>query len=410
MLYCKNCGSSKVRPNGTKKKKQQYKCAECGSYKQPIKDNKTKTDFRFKEENNKAEVSTKTKVRIKTLGDLIKVCEIDTSVWDIERWICNKWEVGVNNDGVIETEPLYQVKAWLKKNKPLIELNHIKDEIKDELKSFAPKYTSIVYQKEKEGFLLEVDMPDLHFGKLCWNEESGDDYDIKIAEEYALKSINTLINRCSSYKIDRILFPLGNDFFNVNDKTNTTSHNTPQQEDTRWQKTFKAGRELSIKIIDMLSVLAPVDVLIITGNHDEERTFYLGDALECWYHNNKNVMIDNKAIKRKYYSYGDNLIGLTHGYWEKLNDLPMIMALEEPKLWSKSKFREWQTGDKHHKKEIKTTLRENEMKGVMVRILRSLSGNDAWHFDKGFVGGQKGIEGFIRHKNIGLIAQINSII
>ena len=86
------------------------------------------------------------------------------------------------------------------------------------------------------------------------------------------------------------------------------------------------------------------------------------------------------------------------------------MSLEQPELWSSSLFREWQTGDKHHKKEIKTSLKEDEQKGVMVRILRSLSGNDAWHFDKGYIGQQRKAEAFIRHFNNGLIAQFTSSI
>jgi hypothetical protein len=438
---CPNCGNVLISKGYGRKGKRRFVCKICnkwftfnidGSLCTKIENERmdVRKSYSIDETKNAAEISTVTSTRIKNEKDLIKVCEIDTEVWEIERWVCNKWEVGrkeVSKDisysningktvkdgteydsGKIFVEPLFQVKVWLKKKVKELILKDIKEETIQEMKKFSPKYPKITYLKIKDKFLLEPDMPDLHYGKLAWNEESGEDFDIKIAEEFALDCLSSLINQSSVYSIDRILFPIGNDYFNVNDKTNTTVHNTPQQEDTRWQKTFKKGRELAVKMIDMLSVIAPVDVLIVPGNHDEERTFYMGDALECWYHNNPNVNVNNKAIKRKYYLYGKNLIGFTHGYYEKLDKLPLLMSLEQPDWWAMSKFREWQTGDKHYKKEIRTSLKEDESQGVIVRILRSLTANDAWLFDKGYVGPLRAAEAFVRHFEKGLIAQFTA--
>jgi len=160
---------------------------------------------------------------------------------------------------------------------------------------------------------------------LTWEEESGANYDIKIARKVVHAALDQLLDYAARYDVEKIVFPFGNDYFNVDNKLNTTTHGTPQQEDTRWQKTFRLGRLLAVEMIDKCSVLAPVDVLIIPGNHDEERSFYLGDALECWYHKNRNVMVNNKAMKRKYYPFGVNLIGFTHGYHEKYDKLPAMM-------------------------------------------------------------------------------------
>jgi hypothetical protein len=83
--------------------------------------------------------------------------------------------------------------------------------------------------------------------------------------------------------------------------------------------------------------VAPVDVLIVPGNHDRERMFYAGAALECWYHGSPNVLVDNGAQLRKYYSLGKNLIGFTHGSEEKFTMLPGIMAHEVPQLCDRSR-------------------------------------------------------------------------
>ncbi len=434
-IECPYCRSNKIVKKGIRSSKkgviQRLFCNNCNREFSKLKDEvnlneKINTGKIYEQGDNFINVICAS-TRMLSKEDIIKEFNIDLEVWEIERFKVKtsegyrkdrkvEWDV---KDGVVERghvrdsgklliAPLYHIEVRFRRKVKEIELRDIKDLMIKEMKKFAPEYKTIKYNKIKDKFLLEPDIPDLHFGKLAWSEESGEDFDIKIAEELALNSLQSLINQSSIYSIDRILFPIGNDYFNVNNKLNVTIHNTPQQEDTRWQKTFVKGRLLAIKMIDMLASVAPVDVVIVPGNHDEERTFYLGDALECWYHNNKNVNINNQAVKRKYYLYGKNLIGFTHGYYEKLDKLPLLMSLEQPKWWAQSKFREWQTGDKHHKREIKTSLKVDESTGVMVRILSSLTAKDAWTFDKGFVGAQRASEAFVRHYTNGLIAQFVS--
>jgi len=75
--------------------------------------------------------------RVKSLEQLLKVCNVDLDVWEVERYIVNKWEVGrkgITKDlvwqngildgysedtGGINVEPLYQVKAWLIRRIPI---------------------------------------------------------------------------------------------------------------------------------------------------------------------------------------------------------------------------------------------------------------------------------------------------
>jgi len=344
--------------------------------------------------------------RIKTLDDLIAECKIDTDIWEVERYIVNKWEVGSQIDGVVVVEPLFQVKAWLKKNKEVYRLELLRSQIIEEVKSYAPKYNKINYPKIDKGQLLEINIFDLHFGKLCWGKETGDNYDTKIARERFLNAIKSIISRVEGYSIKKIVFPIGNDFFNSDNKANTTSNNTPQDEDLRWQKTYKRGRELLIEGIDILQRIAPVDIIVVQGNHDFERSFYVGDAMECWYNNNPNIVVNNEANPRKHYKFGDCLISYTHGNNEKIIDLPLLVASEVPKLWASTKYREVHIGHLHHKKEIKF-MSTQEHKGMVIRFMRSLSGTDAWHNLKGYTGGIQACEAFIWDENEGLICQFS---
>jgi len=254
--------------------------------------------------------------------------------------------------------------------------------------------------------LLEVDLFDAHFGKLAWAEETGDDWDIKIADEVITKVVDDIINKASVYQIDRVLLPFGNDFFNVDNNYNTTNKGTPQSEDTRWKKTFVNGFNIAVNIIDKLALIAPVDVLIVPGNHDYERSFYLGHALEAYYSANKNIGVDNSASVRKYYSYGNTLIGFTHGKDEKIDRLPMIMANEKSKDFAATLYHEWHLGDKHHKKDIKF-LGSEEVDGVVIRFLRAITPADEWHYKKGYLS-KRAAEAFIWHKQTGYICHFSS--
>lgn len=91
---------------------------------------------------------------------------------------------------------------------------------------------------------------------------------------------------------------------------------------------------------------------------------------------------------------GGNLIGYTHGNEEKIADLPGIMATERPQDWGETVCREWHIGHRHRAKQTVTTPVEGKQ-GVRVREINSLSGDDAWHTMRGYVGEPKGAEGFV---------------
>jgi hypothetical protein len=264
------------------------------------------------------------------------------------------------------------------------------------------------FQKPQKGMLYEIEMPDIHIGKLTWGEESGEDGDMKSQVEIARKVAQDLLLHTQHYPIEKILFPIGHDYYNVDNNLNTTTHGTPQQEDTRWRKSFKVGWQLASELVNMCAQVAPVDVLIIGGNHDEQRSFYLGEVLSAIYANSKRVTVDNSAKMRKYYTYGNVLLGLTHGYHEKIKELKDIMFYEAKPLLQNAKYIEWHTGDKHHKEDYVHKTHE-ETNGVVVRILRSLTTADAWHYNKGYVGALRASEAFLWDKELGLRAQFTAI-
>jgi hypothetical protein len=361
----------------------------------------------FKQTGETAEAESEKSSRIKTLEDLVAHAEIDLSIWDIERWVANKWEVGAkNDDGQIVVEPLFQVKAWLKAKKQIMDAKKISEQLKKDLFEIVKWYD--IYPLEKtEGNLFVPCIFDLHLGKMAWGEETGEDYDLNIAKQRFDTALDDLISKATGNNIGRILFPVGNDLFN-SDKAYpfpTTTNGTPQQDDTRWQKLFREGRKLIIAGILKLSQIAPVDVVMVYSNHDRERGFYLGEVLEAVFANHPNVTVDNVPKTNKYYQFGKVLIGTSHGDSIKPADAPLIMAQEVPQMWADTWYREFLFGHLHHTQKF-ITQTAKDYRGVIVTFLSSPSAADAWHALKNFKGCIKGAEGFVYNKEEGKVATV----
>ncbi len=357
--------------------------------------------------------------QIKTVEDLLKYFNTDLDEWRVHKYKINKWDVTSWKSGGPETKQNFSVKVDLEK-KEEENLSEMALQIfEDKVKNFKPptfklEELNIPY----ENNLLEISIFDLHFGKLAWVGETGEQYNTETASKRFIGALKQLVARASKHGFNRILFPIGNDFFNSDNLFNTTTKGTHQDEELRWQQTFDLGLDLILNAVHILKQTGkPIDILVIPGNHDIQRSYYMGSAIQRIFANDSQVEVNNKTLHgslRKYYNFGKVLLGFTHGNSEKESSLPMLMATEEEskKYWDKCIFKEWHLAHSHRKKKVdyiifdKTqTLDENF--GITVRYLSSLTGTDGWHHRKGFVAQIKAAEAFLWNGDSGLIAHFN---
>lgn len=343
------------------------------------------------------------RTRIQSLDELIKQFQVDTEKWSVKSWTANKWEVGAKDaDGKIVIEPLYQVKAIFEKKK-IDTVEFVKSEI-ERLKTEAKSTISVfnIGKAKKynpgDGLMAEIAIVDHHFGSLAWKMETGQaNYDHKIASVLYEDAFTDLLQRCANgNKLEKILIIHGNDQSNTNGGSGATANGTPQTDDARWQKVFRAQWECSVKAINTALEIAPVHIIAMGGNHDRDNVWHSAFSLECFYSGNKNVTIDNDPIVRKYFKYGHNLIGFCHGDTVKMTDLPLIMAAEVPELYGSAKRTEWHTGHLHHNK-------TSEHCGTRVRTLPSLSAPNAWAISHGYTRSTRASQAFLWSKTRGLL-------
>jgi len=333
-----------------------------------------------------------------TPGDMLKYHGLDVTAWDIVSYKNNYWHSQMKGGRRLL---MCQSKIVVKPKHKAISF----EEIEKQYKALDRKYVTPKIKQTKVGHLMaEVNVADIHFGKLCWVGDTGNNFDYKIAKEMFRQIISDIYNELKNKELEYILFVWTNDFFNSDTIDKTTTGGTPQDTDIRWQKLFAVGTEALVEATDMLSQIAPVKTLYTASNHDEVTAYHALCYLNAWFRRDPNIEIDTNPIARKYHLYGNTLIGFAHGDDAKPAKLAGIMPVEAPELWGKSKYREYHTAHLHSEHAIE------EINGVITRRISSPTATDTWHYKNGFVGAVRKAQTFIYDKEKGLVATYNTVV
>lgn len=221
-------------------------------------------------------------------------------------------------------------------------------------------------------------MGDPHLGMYAWAEETGQDFDLKIASTNLFTAVDELVSVAPS-ATHALIINLG-DFFHSDGKKNETTKGTPVDTDTRWAKVLRMGLDVQVHLINRaLEKHQEVTVINEIGNHDEHAAIMLSLMLETFYKDNPRVTIDTSPSTFHWYRFGVCLFGITHGNGPKINDLPQIMACDRQQDWADTiaSARRWYTGHVHHDS-------VKEFQGCTVETFRTLAPADAWHHHKGY--------------------------
>lgn len=237
-------------------------------------------------------------------------------------------------------------------------------------------------------------MGDPHLGMFAWGRETGNDFDLVIAERNLVSAVDHLVDLAPAAE-HALVINLG-DFFHADSSANVTmrSHHALDV-DTRWPKMLEVGIRTMRRIIDRsLEKHAHVTVICEIGNHDDHSAIMLALCLSNYYEREPRVTIDTSPAKFHFYRFGACLLGVTHGDTVKKEQLPGIMACDRAQEWGETLHRKWYTGHVHH-----DSLREYA--GCTVESFRTLAARDAWHHGAGYRS-ERDMKVDIWHKTRGL--------
>jgi hypothetical protein len=249
--------------------------------------------------------------------------------------------------------------------------------------------------RDKQASIL---LGDPHIGMLSWHIETGNDFDLTIADAYMAAAVDLLIERTPVAESCRVV-NLG-DFFHANDQTSATPRGGNRLDtDSRFAKVTRAGYGMLRRIIDRARQKFPrVEVISLQGNHDPTISLSLQMWLEAVYEGDSTVEVipnENPYIVRE---FGQNLTMYHHGDGAKPEQMPGILAAWDcGRPWGRCEHREIQSGHVHH-------LTRKEFPGVVFETSRTTAPADFWHHWKGYRAG-RGMRSVVHHADFGRLSE-----
>jgi len=336
----------------------------------------------------------------KDINFILNSHEYSPQSWELTSAKNSIWNVNTKEDGI---KTLYSSKIAVK---PKMAYSWSEEDAK---KIFASLKTDInnkidikPLQYKQNGKLLVLPIADLHLNLLSDKLSTGNEYNLEIAEELFLHVVNDVIDRVKNESFEKVLFVVGNDFVNADNLSGTTTHGTPQDNSASWFKAVDKATELIVRAIDMLTLIAPVDAVLVPSNHDLHTMFGVMNTIEAWYRKDNNVHIDASPLPRKYYNFGKMLIALSHDM--KVKDALQTITTEAKSMWSNCEHIVLMLAHLHQSMVYE--------KHGYLEILRlpTISGFSRWSNDKGYVQTEKKNQSFIVDSKLGITDILNTVI
>jgi hypothetical protein len=298
-----------------------------------------------------------------------------------------------------EKETKEAAEKWLKYEQST--LRYINNVLKDHKPYSVPQ---LKINPAEENYALVLPVMDLHFGKYSSPDETGQSYSRKEARNLLHFHTEKVLSRALKFgRPDKIISTVGSDFCHIDNILGTTTKGTPQDMDGTPGVILKEALELAVEHIDSLREVAPVELVLCSGNHDEYTSLALLMYLRAWYRNCEDVTVHFSLFPRNYISYGVTLMGFSHGDECKPADLTKLVPHEARELWANTENAVIYTGHKHYEY-------SNDDSGILIQQGSSLSAADRWHNKKGYVLSRQSLIGYIVYEQHGPGGQITSAI
>lgn len=214
-------------------------------------------------------------------------------------------------------------------------------------------------------------LTDCHVGMYSWADETGDDWDLDIAEQTLLGCFVEMIKATPDAEVG-FINQLG-DFLHYDSLlplTPTSGHVVDA--DSRYSKMVTTAVRILRRVITMaLEKHNKVVVLLAEGNHDLASSVWLRVMFKSLYENEPRVEIIDSPLPYYVYEHGKTMLAFHHGHLKKNDQLPLLFATQFPELWGTTKWRYCHTGHRHH-------TDEKEHSGMYVVQHPTLAARDAY--------------------------------
>ncbi|MCR8603286.1 metallophosphoesterase [Salmonella enterica subsp. enterica serovar Typhimurium] len=222
---------------------------------------------------------------------------------------------------------------------------------------------------------------DFHLGMLAWADESGDDWDMKIAEDLFSKWFDAAFQKAPDAGVG-VINLLGDfaHFDSLDAVTPSSGH--VLDADTRYQKLVRYMIRMVRRVVNMALVKhKSVRLLIVQGNHDESGMIWLAEMFNTLYDNEPRVFVDTSPDVYKMVQHGKTTLFFHHGHKARFDAIEPVMIAKFRKAFGESVYSYAHVGHLHHQKIV-------ESRNMVVEQHRTLAAKDAYASRGGWMSGR----------------------
>lgn len=251
--------------------------------------------------------------------------------------------------------------------------------MKSEITPVAP--VKATRAKRDDKLLNLYTVSDFHLGMLAWADESGDDWDMKIAEDLFSRWFDAAFQKAPDAGIG-VINLLGDLAHFDSLVAVTPASGNVLDADTRYQKLVRYMIRMVRRVVDMALVKHKnVRLLIVQGNHDESGMIWLAEMFSTLYDNEPRVFVDTSPDVYKMVQHGKTTLFFTHGHKCRFEVVEPIMIAKFRKAFGESEYSYAHVGHLHHQKIV-------ESRNMIVEQHRTLAAKDAYASRGGWMSGR----------------------
>lgn len=285
---------------------------------------------------------------------------------------------------------------WIKTEVDKERMEQIMREITEELAQGVKPWPVIKQPKSTNKDLCTVyTITDYHIGAYSFAEETGDDWNLEIAEKTLHQGINDMMS--GSPDSEQAIFVQMGDFLHWDGLTAVTPLSKHALDASgRYSELVQLAVQTCVKTVEMLlHKHKHVHVIMCEGNHDIAGSLWLQAIMKMAFKKNKRVTVDESVFPYYKFKWGKVFMGWHHGHLTKIGSLA-------GKFFSEPRFRQDMSNAEYiylstghlHTKELM------ERSGAVIERHPTLSARDSYA-SRGFEHSQRGALAITYHKEAG---------
>ena len=258
-------------------------------------------------------------------------------------------------------------------------INAVINTLKESIKPTNPILRPV--RVDNDNLCNQYTLTDYHLGMMSWGEETGADWDMKIAEETLVCFFEQAIEQ--SPKANSAIFAQIGDFLHWDGMDAVTpAHRHLLDADTRFTKLVRVAIRVIKRVIKMLlEKYQDVTVIMAEGNHDPASSIWLREVLSSFYEEEPRLTIDTNPDPYYCVTWGKCCLFYHHGHKRNINNIDTTFVSKFRKEFGQSEYVYGHTGHLHNEQIKETNL-------MLIEQHRTLAAKDAYASRGGYGSGR----------------------